>query len=309
MNNMVFFKEFSSSAETFSCKKDTAGKGIISPGKWTFFAGKFRFQKKAVFTLFILIGTLFPFSTTAQENLSGKEIYEKAVSGSRLDGSEAVSRMIIIDKKGRERIRDTAQITKLYDNGETEKKLIRFLSPADVKGTGFLTFDYENRDDDMWLYMPALRKVRRIVSSEKSKSFMGSEFSYADMSPAPSSDFNITLLGTETAGGCECWKIEIIPVDEETADENGYSRKIGWVGKEDFVIRKAEFYDFSDTHFKTLSSENIRLIDSEKNKYRPLLMHMENHENGRKSVLEIKEIILNRNVGDEYFTQRYLSRE
>ncbi len=77
--------------------------------------------------------------------------------------------MIIIDKKGRERVRDTAQITKLYNKGETEKKLIRFLSPADVKGTGFLTFDYEDKDDDMWLYMPALRKVRRIVSSEKIK--------------------------------------------------------------------------------------------------------------------------------------------
>ena len=266
-------------------------------------------KKTVIYTAFMIIVSVFTFSTAADENPTGSEIYERAVSGNRLDGSEAVSRMIIIDKKGRERVRDTAQISKLYNNGETEKKLIRFLSPADVKGTGFLTFDYENKDDDMWLYMPALRKVRRIVSSEKAKSFMGSEFSYAEMSPAPSSDFSITLLGTETADGTECWKLELLPIDDDTADENGFSKKIGWIGKEDYVIRKAHFYDFSDMHFKTLTSENIQLIDTEKNKYRPLLMRMENFENGRKSILEIKKIVLNRNVGEEYFTQRYLSRE
>ncbi len=256
---------------------------------------------------FLLIAASF--SAGAQENLSAGDIYEKAVSSGKLDGSEAVSRMIIIDSKGRERIRDTAQITKLYDNGETEKKLIRFLSPADVKGTGFLTFDYENEDDDMWLYMPALRKVRRIVSSEKSKSFMGSEFSYADMSPLPSSDFNMKILGTETENSIECWIIEMVPASDDIADENGFTKKIGWIGKEDFVIRKAEFYDFSGILYKTLTVENVKLIDPEKKKYRPMIMKMENHDNGRKSVLEISEIVLNRNVGEEYFTQRYLSRE
>ena len=292
MNNRIFFKNILSASET----------GINNYKKEAF-------KKRAVFLTVMLIASVFTFPAAADENLTGEEIYEKAVSGNRLDGSEAVSRMIIIDKKGRERIRDTAQITRLYDNGETEKKLIRFLSPADVKGTGFLTFDYEKKDDDMWLYMPALRKVRRIVSSEKSKSFMGSEFSYADMSPAPASDFRITLLGSETEGGTDCWKLEMVPVDDDTADENGFSKKIGWIGKNDFVIRKAEFYDFSGMHFKTLTSSDIKLIDTEKNKYRPLMMKMENHENGRKSILEIKEIVLNRNVGEEYFTQRYLSRE
>ena len=260
-----------------------------------------------IFTLVFLLTASF--SVQADGNLSGNEIYEKAVSTSRLDGSEAVSRMIIIDKKGRERVRDTAQITKLYDNGKTEKRLIRFLSPADVKGTGFLTFDYEEKDDDMWLYMPALRKVRRIVSSEKSKSFMGSEFSYSDMSPLSASDFNIRLTGEETVNMVECFVLEMIPVNDELADENGFTLKKAWVGKTDFVIRKAEYYDFSDMLYKTLNVEKVGLIDSEKKKYRPMLLKMENHENGRKSILEIKQIVLNRDVGEEYFTQRYLSRE
>jgi outer membrane lipoprotein-sorting protein len=265
-------------------------------------------KKMNRFILILILICSASFSASA-ENLTGDEIYERAVSASRLDGSEAVSRMVIIDKKGRERIRETAQITKLYNNGKTEKKLIRFLSPADVKGTGFLTFDYEEADDDMWLYMPALRKVRRIVSSEKSKSFMGSEFSYSDMSPLAASDFNINLKGSETIDNEECYVLEMIPLNDDIADENGFTRKKAWIGKNDFVIRKAEFYDFTDMRFKTFIVENVKLVDPEKNKYRPMLLKMENHDNGRKSVLEIKKIVLNRNIGDEYFTQRYLSRE
>ena len=261
--------------------------------------------KKIVYTVLLLTA----FSAAAEDNLSGKEIYEKAVSSSRLDGSEAVSKMRIIDAKGRERIRDTAQISKLYDNGETEKKLIKFLSPADVKGTGFLTFDYDNADDDMWLYLPALRKVRRIVSSEKSKSFMGSEFSYSDISPVSASDFSFRIVGSESAGNTECHVVEMTPVNDDKADENGFSRKTIWVGKTDYVIRKAEYYDFSDVLFKKLTVSDIKLIDPEKNKYRAMKMEMDNLKNGRKSVLEISRIILNRSVEDEYFTQRYLSRD
>ena len=126
-------------------------------------------------SLTVILTILFTFSSlTAQESLTAKQIADKSFNATKLAGSEAVSTMTIIDSKGRERVRKIAQVTKLYQNGDTEKKLIRFLSPADVKGTGLLTYDYNDKDDDMWLYMPALRKTRRIISSEKAKSFMGS---------------------------------------------------------------------------------------------------------------------------------------
>ncbi|MBA7694142.1 hypothetical protein ES703_102749 [subsurface metagenome] len=111
--------------------------------------------------------------------MSAKQIMDRSFEATKLKGSEAVSTMTIIDSKGRDRVRRIAQVTKLYNSGDTEKKLIRFLSPADVKGTGLLTFDYKVKDDDMWLYMPALRKTRRIISSEKGKSFMGSDYNFS----------------------------------------------------------------------------------------------------------------------------------
>ena len=136
----------------------------------------------------------------SQEDLTAKQIVDKSYQATELAGSEVLSTMTIIDNRGRKRVRKIATVSKLYDNGETEKRLIRFLSPADVKGTGLLTFDYDNKDDDMWLFMPALRKTRRIVSTEKAKNFMGSEFTYADITPPILDDFSYDILGEEVGG-------------------------------------------------------------------------------------------------------------
>ncbi|MCD4819357.1 MAG: outer membrane lipoprotein-sorting protein [Candidatus Cloacimonetes bacterium] len=246
---------------------------------------------------------------TAQENLTAKQIADKSFEVTKLAGSEAVSTMTIIDSKGRERLRKIAQVTKLYNNGETEKKLIRFISPADVKGTGLLTYDYKDKDDDMWLYMPALRKTRRIISSEKSKSFMGSEFSYADINPPTLDDFNYTDLGEEDVNGTICYKIEMIPRDEDIADEIGFSKRISFIGKEDFVIRKAIYYDLDGELLKVLEVKEIKELDEKNHKYRPIYMIMVNKQNDRKSILKVDEIQFNPDIKDDYFTTRYLERE
>ncbi len=243
------------------------------------------------------------------EELTAKQIADKAYDATKLAGAEALTTMIIMDSKGRERVRKLAQVTKLYDEDDTEKKLTRFLSPADVKGTSLLIFDYEKEDDDMWLYMPALRKTRRIVSSEKAKSFMGSEFSYADMTPPNLDEFDFRLLGEEEVGGTLCWQLEMIPLNDDVADENGFSKKVSFVGKEDFVIRKAVYYDLDGSLLKELIVKEIKLIDPERMKYRLMEMEMVNKQNERISKLKVDKIQFNPDVKDEYFTTRYLERE
>jgi len=245
----------------------------------------------------------------AQQTLTAYEIVEKSFDTVELAGTEATSTMTIFDGKGRQRVRQVAQVSKLYDDGDTEKKLIRFLSPADVKGTGFLSFDYEDKDDDMWLYMPALRKTRRIVSSEKSKSFMGSEFSYSDITPPTLSDFAFTLLREEDVNGIPCWKIEMTPNDDDIADENGFSKKITWIAKTDFVVRKSVYYDLDGELHKELTVHEIRELDPQNHKYRLIHLEMENKQNERRSVLKVNSIVFNPDVKDEYFTPRYLERE
>ena len=261
------------------------------------------------FNLFLTILILGANRHLLSQEIDARVIMDRSLSATRLAGVEAVSTMTIVDSKGRERVRKIAQVTKLYDDGKTEKKLIRFLSPADVKGTGLLTWDYDDKDDDMWLYMPALRKTRRIVSSEKAKSFMGSEFSYADINPPTLDDFDFRLLGEETVGGVPCHKIQMTPKDDDIADENGFTQRVSWVGKEDYVVRQSEYTDFDGELFKRLTVNEVRLIDPEHKKYRIIDMVMENLLDDRRSMLVIDQIQFNPQVGDEYFTARYLERQ
>ncbi|MBN2343490.1 MAG: outer membrane lipoprotein-sorting protein [Deltaproteobacteria bacterium] len=225
-----------------------------------------------------------------------------------MDGSEAVMKLIIQNGKGEKRERKIAMVTKLFDNGKTEKRVYRFLSPADVKGTGVLAFDYENKGDDMWIYLPALRKTRRIVTSERSKAFMGSEFSYADMNTPTLTDYTFRTLKEEAVDGVSCWLIEVKPKNEDVAEDEGYSKKKIWIAKEEYTIRKALYFDLEGELLKELKSKNIECLDELKKRYRSKYMEMTNKQNGRKSIFKIEKIENIPNTKDLYFTTEYLER-
>jgi outer membrane lipoprotein-sorting protein len=252
----------------------------------------------------LLLGT---FSAQAADP-TPKEIMQKASDVRKLDGSESVMSLTIIDEKGEKRTREIAMAAKTYDNGQTEKRVYRFLSPADVKGTGVLAFDYDNKDDDMWIFLPALRKTRRIVSSEKSKSFMGSEFSNADMNTPVLDNYKLTLKGTEKVDGTDCYSIEALPKEKKIGEEEGYSKKIVWVAKSDSMIRKSDFYDADGKLLKELIVKNVKLVDDAKKRYRGMYMEMTNKQNNRKSIFETKQIENSPGISDDHFTTQYLER-
>jgi hypothetical protein len=157
--------------------------------------------------------------------------------------------------------------------------------------------------------MPALRKTRRIVSTEKAKNFMGSEFTYSDMTPPSLEDFTFKHLGQDEVNGVLCYKIEWIPIDDDIAEENGFSRRMTFIGKQDFVIRKSVYYDLDGELLKELVIHNIKELDSENHKFRAMHLEMTNHQNGRKSVLINEKLEFSPSVQDDYFTTRYLERE
>lgn len=261
--------------------------------------------KKYVLNLTIVLAIVLSIPAHAQD---AKQIIEKFNNTMKVSGVEAISTLTIVDKKGRKRVRKISQARKLYDNGNTEKSIIKFMEPADVKGTGLLTFSYEEKDDDIWLYLPALRKTRRIVSSEKSSSFMGSEFSYADITPPNINDFKYKLVGAENINGTECWKIEITPNSEDIADENGFSKKIAFIGKSDNVIRKAIYYDLDGELHKTMTVKSVKELDKTNHKFVLMDMKMINEQNGRSSSFITNKVMFSPNVKDEYFTTTYLER-
>lgn len=259
--------------------------------------------------LSIIISFCFAIVTLVQAEITGLEIVSRAQEVLRVKGVQGVSSLRIIDDKGRERIRKIKMVSKLVDNGETEKRLLRFMEPADVKGTGLLTFDNKSKDDDLWLYMPSLRKVRRIVSSEKAKSFLGSEFTYADMAPPSPDDFNFKLLGEENVNDVLCYKIEWKPKSDDIAEENGFSRRISLSGKDDFVFRKFIDYDLDGELLKELIVHEIKELDTQNHTFRYMNIEAINKQNGRRSTMINDKLEFNPDVDDSYFTTKYLERE
>jgi len=225
---------------------------------------------------------------------------------SKIPGLETVATLKIIDPKGRERVREISMASKLTDNGKTEKRVIRFLSPAEVKGTGMLIYDYDVASDDMWLFMPALRKTRRIASGEKNQSFMGSEFSNADLAAPNTEDYSYKITGNETMDGVDCWKIESLPMTQAITDDAGISKKIIWVGKKDYVCRKTEFYNSEGELSKILTCSDVRKIAE--GKYMAAAMQMENVQNDRKSSFTFDQMKYNPGVKEEYFSVAYLEK-
>ena len=243
----------------------------------------------------------------AQNDYSPREIMQKSLDNTRLKGLESKTRLDIYDGRGNVRTRVTTMASRIFEDG-TEKRVIVFVSPPDVKGTGMLIFDHVTGSDDMWIYLPALRKTRKIVSSEKSKSFMGSEFSNSDLAVGTIDDFNYSIEGEESIEGEKCWKIKVVPKNDEIASENGISYKFMWISKSDFVPRRALFYDQDGEEWKDLSYSGIKMLDSENKKYFVTHMEIKNLQNGRYSIMDMEEVKFNPSVPEDFFTTAFLER-
>jgi hypothetical protein len=177
----------------------------------------------------------------AQDDPEARRIMEMVDARDDGDNQTADMEMILIDKNGSKRNRKIASFSK--DKGDDTLRLMFFLQPADVEDTAFLTFDYDdpNRDDDQWLYLPALRKTKRIASSDKSGSFMGSDLNYSDMTDRELEDFDYRFYekGREqTFDGIKTWAIWSIPRSKTVVKETGYAKSLLFVRQDNyFVIR------------------------------------------------------------------------
>jgi Outer membrane lipoprotein-sorting protein len=195
-------------------------------------------------------------------------------------------------------------ITKSYDDG-TIKRMVKFLDPADVRGTAMLIIDSKDAQDDMWIYLPALKKTRRIVSTEKGKSFMSSEFSNADMSSGSNADFKISHL--PESGKNDVWVIENIPVSEDKADEYGFSKKVTFLEKSSLKTKKIDFYNFDGELFKTIEIAATQPLTG-KEGYVMTDMVAKNHLNGRSSRVKFDQVNTTASIPDNTFLADNLSR-
>jgi hypothetical protein len=185
-----------------------------------------------------------------------------------------------------------------------------YQSPTNVKGTGFLTYDYPeaDTDDDQWLYLPALRKVRRISSSDRGDYFLGTDFSYEDIkkeSRIATEDYTFTTLGTEEVDAQLTYLVEGIPVDSETAKELGYSRVLWRIDPEIWMSRKTEMWDVNGNPLKTVRNENIENVQGI---WTSLRLSAVNHKTGHSTIFTFSDVDYHAPVDDSMFEQRSLRR-
>jgi hypothetical protein len=214
---------------------------------------------RAVVVLVFIVCSL-PMPAFADEP-EARKIMEQVDERDDGDNQSADLEMVLIDKRGKKRIRQLRSFAK--DKGEDTLSMMFFSSPADVKDTGFLTFDYDaaDRDDDQWLYLPALKKTKRIASSNKSGSFMGSDFSYADMTDRPLESYDYSLLQESEIDGHPVWVIESVPIDDDEIDETGYTKSLQFIRKDNFVAIRAKIWLKKGKRNKYLEVKELEQID------------------------------------------------
>lgn len=252
----------------------------------------------------LIITAMFSFLLIFQTNItnaqSAKEIAQNVYDRSSPKDGESDMVMKLTNSKHHTRIRSLHQFFKDYDT--KEKKVMFFKSPADVKNTSFLNFSYSEagKDDDQWLYLPALKKVKRISASSKDNNFMGSDFTYEDMENRNPERDKHKLLRSEVYNGESCFVVEMTPKEEEQ-----YSKRIAWVMKDKWIPAKVEFYDEDGELLKILDITEHKNIDGY---WIVISQTMKNVQKNHTTVISLSNIKMNINIDDSRFSQRAMKK-
>ena len=257
-------------------------------------------MKKYLSLLGVVVGiTILMISSTALA-IDGEEIISKVDETLESETRKSEIQMTIINENDQKRDRTI----EIYSKGEG-KGLIEFLAPADVEGTTFLTLEKEE-EENMWLYLPAVGNVRKIASHMKSGNFMGTDFSYNDISMLGGSnyknDYQSTLKEEVEYEGKTCYLLESNPSKEDIQ----YSKMKMWVNKENFMPLKLEFYDNEGKLLKVMTNKNIEQINGH---LTPQKITMKNVQQETQTVLTLNSVEYNVEIPDRIFTTRYMERQ
>ena len=262
--------------------------------------------------LTIVVGLTVFLNSSGADDIEAWSIMKRVDARDDGDKSIADMEMILIDKNNKKRTRTIRSFN--IDHGKDRYNLMFFLSPADVKDTGFLTYDYDaaGKDDDQWLYLPALKKTKRIASSDKSDSFMGSDFSYADLTKKRLEDYKYTFNKKQREViiyGKKAWVIDSIPRNQEVVEENGYTRSILFVRQDNYMVVRAINFVKDGNYIKYYDVKKMEPVD---NIWTSLEIHM-TQKKGRqivhKTILTLSNVRYNQeSVDEKMFSVRRLEK-
>lgn len=220
--------------------------------------------------------------------------------------SSSIIDITLIDKNGKNRNRQLMAYT--LKDGEVDKTVLVFKTPRDVAGISYLSYDYPDKkdgssvDSDSWIYIPAMKKVRRVSGSSKDDDFQGTDFTYDDLGTRNLSKDNFAILGEEKVNGEDCWILEAKAKDSKAK----ISRRITWVSKKNYTVQKGEYYDRQNKLQKKLICESIQQI---KGYWTTQKQTMVNVQTNHKTIYEIKNLKYDEKVNESFFTVSALERE
>ncbi len=254
-------------------------------------------MKKIIIITGILVGMISSHAIQAQD---AKEIAYKVYNRKAPKDGESDMKMTLINKKGSKRVRNLHQY--FIDLGEVERQIMFFTTPADVKNTSFMNWSYDDasKDDDQWLYLPALKKVKRISSSSKDNEFMGSDFTYEDMEKRSPERDDHKFIKSGTYNGEAVWVVQATPKEEEQ-----YSKKIAWISKEKHIPLKIDFYDEDEELLKTLTITGVKKMDDY---WIIVKQEMKNVQKNHQTVISLTDVSVDKGLSESKFTQREMER-
>jgi len=257
----------------------------------------------------LLIGTFVTVPSASAGEPTARDIMEKNFYVTKVKHMVNDSTMTLTNDKGQQRVRKTHSVTLLQPNGIDSKIMIRFLEPGDVEGTGYLQVQHYDGEDDMWIYLPALKKLRRMVANNKRDSFVGSDFSYGDILVPVVDTYKHTIVKNEALDGEDCWVIESVPASEQIRKDYGYGKKTAWIRKSNFMEKKVEYLDAGGRPLKTMLAPEVVEVDAAAHKWWATKREVKNHQTGHSTSLTFEHLDTKKPVGEDFFTTRYLERE
>lgn len=255
--------------------------------------------------LYLLAGILFLPGAFAEDlEAKGYSIAERSDHTDRgFSGSKVSLTMVLRNAAGKESSRTLEIQTLEAPNDDVgDKSLVIFDSPRDINGTALLSHAKIIDPDDQWLYLPALKRVKRISSTNKSGPFVGSEFAFEDFTSTELKKYDYKWLREEACGEFTCDVIERYPLYENS----GYTRQISWIDQSDFQVRRLDFYDRKNALLKTLLFEDYRQYEGKY--WRSHTLSMQNHQTGKSTVLVYSDYEFTKDLTDNDFNKGVLKR-
>ncbi len=272
-------------------------------------------KNKVVITCLTGFMIVFFSSHSFAEQLAANDIVYKAEE--KYDGNTQISdsSMLLIDAAGNKRLRKMKSFRQDFgDNMKDQKTVYFFEYPEDIKDTSYLNFDWqkEDLDDDSWLYLPALKKVKRLAASDKSDAFLGSDFTYTDIKTDKRQYWDYTFLKeSDVVDGHDCWLLEGLPKkgnEEKVRKETGYSKVHLWVRKDNFVKVQGTFWVLKGKKIKYFKATDIEEVDGI---WTAKTNQMSTTKHGRvehTTILKMDSVVYDKEVDESYFTPQKMKR-